>query len=189
MRGARAKKRRLMAPLSDGELGFFLDIQLLASDAQPAETDGWRSMMLLVIHRRLLAGDTQPAEANERGIEALAIVVVQHVGDRFQLTQQAIEVARHRDAAHRRHPHAVPAQEAGGAEREVAAHRIGAGVQAVQLDQLQVLAALRLGLAVGPSPNTRWRGLTSSALRALRAAEPLLARPKWWAVALLCSRV
>ncbi len=78
--------------------------------------------------------------------------MVQQVADRFQLAQQAVEVARHRDAAHRRHPHAVPAQEAGGAEREVAAHRIGARVQAVQLDQLQILAGLRLGFAVGAEP-------------------------------------
>ncbi|MNH04496.1 hypothetical protein D3C79_637920 [compost metagenome] len=75
--------------------------------------------------------------------------MVQPVADRLQLPQQAIEVTRHRDAAHRLDAHAVPAQEAGGAEREVAAHRIGPRVQAIEFDQLQILARLDLGLAVG----------------------------------------
>ena len=74
---------------------------------------------------------------------------VQLVADRFQLPEQTIEVARHRDAAYRCHALAISAEEAGGAEREVAAHRIGPECRPSSLTSSRYSPLWHLGLAVG----------------------------------------
>lgn len=65
-----------------------------------------------VLQAGLLARDTEATKPDQRGVEAFAVVVVQGVTDRFQLAQQAVEVARHRDAAYRLQANAIAAEEA-----------------------------------------------------------------------------